>query len=56
MDKEYSSTLITLKRLLRVAEDVNLTLDRQMVFDEKVKGYVGGLIEEIEGEGTEPEV
>lgn len=53
MAKEYSSTLATLKRLKNIAEDVNLTLDRQLQFDEKVKGYVESLIEDIEAEGTE---
>ena len=53
MPKEYASTLATLKRLLSIFEDVNLTTDRQIEFDERVRGYVIDLIETIEAEGTE---
>lgn len=53
MAKEYTSTLVQLKMLRSSAENVNLTLDRQMEFDENVKGYLDSLIEDIEVEGTE---
>lgn len=53
MEKEYSSTLAKLKLLRLDADEVSLTLDRQLEFDEKVKGYLDDLIENIEIEGTE---
>ena len=50
---EYKSTLEALKLILRYCEDVSLTLDRQMKFDEDVKFYVEALIDTIEEGGTE---
>ncbi len=55
MPKEYLSTLLKLKLILKAAEDVNLTTDRQIDFNDKVKGHVEDLIETIEAEGTEAE-
>ena len=53
MTKEYNSTLAKLKMLKRDADEVALTLDRQLEFDDRVKGYLTALIEDIEEEGTE---
>ena len=51
--KEYTITLYKLQRMKTIAEELNLTLDRQMKFDEQIKYYLDELIKEIENEGTE---
>ena len=54
MPLEYKSTLVALKRMKQIAdEDVNLTDDRVMEFEERIKGHLTDLIEEIEAEGVD---
>lgn len=54
MPLEYKSTLVALKRMKKIAdEDVNLTLERSMEFEERIKGDLIDLIEKIEAEGVD---
>jgi hypothetical protein len=50
---EYATTLATLRQMVTIGERVNLTLDRQMEFDDEIMGRLRDLVEEIEQEGVE---